>query len=278
MTRGIPLSILVPSFNPGGYLMTAVESVAGQLVDGDEVLLQDGGSTDGSLLELTRRYSGAPWLKTVSESDSGQSDALQRALDRAVNDYVMWLNADDIIYPNALSAVRRGLAGGPDVLCGRSTIFTNDGRIVRTYTPGAVTRRALVGRGSNLFTGSLALRTDLVRSVGGFDADFEYCMDLDLIMRLAESNPIVDYIPAVVGGLRWHAESKGGSTICPIVREATQIRLAHARGSRERAIAAGASFAYFLACLAQPLRHSPAYSRLRARMSAAIAPDGEVTI
>ena len=192
MTAPVTLSFLVPSYNPGLYLETAIESIADQLIDGDEVIIQDGGSTDGSIDRLVSRWGHEPWLSVKSGPDSGQSDALQRALDRCTNDYLMWLNADDIVYPGALAAVRAGLEKErPDLLCGRSTIFKNSGRIVRTYTPGAFTREAFVGKVSNMFTGSFAYSTELVRGVVGFDADYQYCMDVDLFARMSERQPSV---------------------------------------------------------------------------------------
>lgn len=266
MTAPVTLSFLVPSYNPGPYLLAAIDSIADQLIDGDEVIIQDGGSKDGSVEDLESRYGDKPWLMVRSEPDSGQSDALQRALDRSTNDYVMWLNADDIIYPGALAAVRAGLQERPDLLCGRSTIFKNSGRVVRTYTPGAFTREAFVGKGSNMFTGSFAYSTDLVRGVGGFDADYQYCMDMDLFARMSEREPSVVYIPEIVGGLRWHDDSKGASTLWPIIREATQVRLAHARTPWERFVAVSASGAYWLGGVVQPIRHSRPYSWLRARL------------
>lgn len=261
-----PLSFLVPTYNGGKYLITAIDSIVDQLIPGDEVLLQDGASSDGSVEALVTHLGDPSWLKVVSQPDRGQSDALQMALERATNDYVLWLNADDIVYPDALAAVREGLASRPDVLIGRSTIFKNDGRIVRTYTPRAFTREAFVGRGADMFTGSMVFSTDLVRRAGGFDHKFQYCMDMDMIVRTAELEPTVSYIPTVIGGLRWHSESKGGSTLWPIVREATEVRLAHARSNRERVGAVGASAIYYVAGLLQPLRHSPGWSALRAKV------------
>lgn len=266
MTAPVKLSFLVPSFNPGQYLQAAIESIEDQLIDGDEVIIQDGGSSDGSVEDLVSRYGHQPWLSVRSEPDAGQSDALQRALDRSSNDYVMWLNADDIIYPGALAAVRAGLLDRPDLLCGRSTIFKNSGRIVRTYTPGAFSREAFVGKGSNMFTGSFAYSAKLVREVGGFDADYLFCMDMDLFARMSEREPSVVYIPEIVGGLRWHDDSKGATNLWPIIREATQVRLAHARTPRERVVAVWASGSYWVGGLTQPLRHSRMYSALRARL------------
>lgn len=263
MTASTPISFLVPSYNSGPYLELAIESIADHLVPGDEVLLQDACSKDGSVDQLLARFGDQPWLKVVVERDEGQSDALERALQRATNEYVMWLNADDLVYPNGLAAVREALASGPDLVCGRSTIFQNSGRIVRTYRPRPITRRAMVGRGADIFTGSLAYRAQMLKDIGGFNAKYQYCMDMDIIARITETDPTIVYIPDVVAGLRWHEESKGGSTIWPIVREATEVRLAHARTPSEKAAAVAISGAYLVAGLMQPLRHSQAYTRVR---------------
>lgn len=266
MTAPVPLSFLVPSYNPGEYLVAAIESIEDQLVEGDEVIIQDGGSTDGSVDAVVARWGDRPWLQSVSERDKGQADALQKALDKATNEYVMWLNADDIVYPGALHTVRVGLANKPDLVGGRSTIFKNDGRIVRTYTPGAFTRESFIGLGANMFTGSWAYRTELVREVGGFNVDYQYCMDVDLFARIADTEPSVVYVPDIIGGLRWHDDSKGATTIWPIIREHTEIRLRHSHTWRDRVRAISASSLYLVGIVTQPIRHAKLYSTVRNRL------------
>ena len=266
MTAPIPLSFLVPSFNPGKYLQEAIESIVDQLVDGDEVIVQDGGSTDGSIKDLVARSGREPWLRSVSEPDDGQSDALQKALERSTNDYVMWLNADDIVYPGALAAVRAGLESRPDLLAGRSTIFKNDGRVVRTYTPGAFTRRAFIGTGSNMFTGSFAYRTSTGSRGRRLQRGVPVLHGHGPVRPTGGDRALDRLHPRGVGGLRWHDESKGANTTWPIIREATEIRLAHSRSLRERFIAVRASTLYLIGILTQPIRHAKLYSTVRNKL------------
>jgi glycosyltransferase involved in cell wall biosynthesis len=233
---GPALSILMPAFNPGRYLTVAVASAIDQFGPDDELVLQDGGSTDGSVEALARAYRDDPRVKIVSEKDDGQSDALQRALGRATREHIGWLNADDVYYPGALEAVRAALRERPDadVVYGSSTIFAEDDRVVRQTRPGEFTVAAFVEHGCHVFSGATFLRTDLVRSVGGFASDLHYAMDFDLFFRVAAAKPVVVRIDRALGGLRWHDASKSGSTTMPFFKEAMRIRLRYARNRRER--------------------------------------------
>jgi hypothetical protein len=50
-----------------------------------------------------------------------------------------------------------------------------------------------------------------VREVGGFNAKYPYCMDVDMIWRVAEREPTPKYVDVVLGGLCRPGESKWGA-------------------------------------------------------------------
>jgi glycosyltransferase involved in cell wall biosynthesis len=259
------LSILMPSYNAGKYLKDALESVVPQLAADDEVVIQDGGSKDGSIEALTAAYRDDPRVKIVSEPDRGQSDALQRALQRARNPFIGWLNADDIYYPGALAAVRAALAENPDadVVYGSGTIFADGDRILRRSVPSEFTVAAFVEHGCHAFSGATFMRTELVREVGGFSQDLHYTMDFELFFRVADRNPKYVRLPDTLGGLRWHDASKSGSGSYRFFKEAIRVRLRYAKTRRER-LHVYRQMTYRLAGLPFiPLRHSRVVSRLR---------------
>lgn len=259
------LSILVPSFNADPYLEAAVESAVSQMAAEDELLVQDGGSNDGSIERLRAKYAADPRVKIVSERDTGQSDALQRALVRATNPFLGWLNADDLYYAGALDVVRRACADNPDadIVYGSANIFDNDGRILRQSVPADFTVRSFVRHGCHVFSGATFFRTSKVLEAGGFDATLHFSMDFDLYFRLAEHNAVAVRVPQVLGGLRWHEASKSGSSTLKFVPEAARIRLARAEGFAERTrVYAQLGFRIAMVQLI-PLRHSKLVAKLR---------------
>jgi len=92
----------MPCFNPGPDLQKAVASVLAP-PDCLELVLADGGSTDGSLAWLQGLAVRESRLRLVGGAEHGPADALQMALWRARGTLVGLLNADDFYTPGALA-------------------------------------------------------------------------------------------------------------------------------------------------------------------------------
>jgi len=100
--------------NAEADLARALGSVLVQSLDDYEFVVQDGGSTDSTfeiLQEYQPRFEGR--LKWVSEPDAGLYDAMNKALQHATGEYIVFLGADDRLTPDALAAVARALDGSP---------------------------------------------------------------------------------------------------------------------------------------------------------------------
>lgn len=266
-TAGPAISLLCPAWNGGELILQALAGALEQMREDDELLLQDGGSTDGSIEAVQERLGHHPQLKIVSAPDDGQSDALNLALARAENPVVGWLNADDAIFPGALDAVRRAWLSRPDVdlVYGTWTIFDNDGTTLRVGIPHDYTLRGLTFQ-ARLFTGALFFRRDLLRSSGGFDRDLFMCMDLDIVLRWAAMGVVTVQVPETLAGFRWHEDSKTGATDIRVVKEALVVRRRHNRGVSGRVLADVSTLVHLVAFAATPLRRADWYSRLRVRL------------
>lgn len=68
-----------------------------------ELLVADGGSSDGSLQLLEELAASDPRVRLVSRSDAGPADALNQAFRAARGTLIGWLNADDLYPPGALA-------------------------------------------------------------------------------------------------------------------------------------------------------------------------------
>src|SRR6266849_6310957 len=96
------VTIAIPSLNQGRFLDTTLRSAFAQPVD-IEVMLVDGGSTDGSLAVVERWRDRLAWCR--SAPDKGQAAAINEAISRSRAPFVCWLNSDDIYLPDGLAAL-----------------------------------------------------------------------------------------------------------------------------------------------------------------------------
>lgn len=202
----VALSIVMPSFNSERYIGDAIHSVLRQDVDNLELVIQDGGSTDGTI-DVVHSF-GDIRISWKSEPDRGQADALNRAVRRAIGDWILWLNSDDTLAPGVLAKIVPRLASAQFLIVhGDFGIIDGEGRIVKRYVCSPMTFERLLRRGAYVFSGTVFVGRDLVAKVGPFDERLHSCMDDDWLLRLAKASN-VHYEPGIVAFLRDHADSK----------------------------------------------------------------------
>lgn len=150
MTERLPwLSVLVPVYRAERYLRACVASVTGQAEDGIEILLLDDASPDGSgavadALQATHPQTVRVFRHTTNR---GVSVARNRLIAEARGAYVWLLDADDILLPGAIAALREVVrTQAPDlVLCdfsvidaqGRAAGWLRRPRTQRTFAGGS---------------------------------------------------------------------------------------------------------------------------------------------
>lgn len=201
------VSIVTPSYNQALYLESAISSVIEQDYPEIEYLIIDGGSTDGSV-DLIKKYASklAQW---VSESDRGQTDAINKGFTRATGEYFAWLNADDRLYPAAVREAVDFLEAHPEVgmVYGNAEYIDARGRIVGRF-PAAQTNYAALRRGYVHIPQQASFwRRNLWQQVGPLDPAFAFAMDYDLWVRLAKISKL-QYLPRTWAQFRLHEDSK----------------------------------------------------------------------
>lgn len=262
-TSPVTLSVLMPAYNPGGYLDEAIRSAVTQLGPDDELVIQDAESSDGAAAVFAAWMTADRRVRVVQEKDGGQSDALNRCLARARGQWCVWLNADDILAPGALDAVRDGAGPGMDLVVGANYILRADGGVVDVYAGHRLTVDRLVSKGCAAFSGSIAMRTDFLKDVGGFDARLNTMMDLDLQLRMARADPAQVVTDHVIGALRFHEVSKSANLWREFVAESHEVRMAQADSPRLKIAALVCTGLHVASVPIFRLRLTPAYRTLR---------------
>jgi glycosyltransferase involved in cell wall biosynthesis len=124
------VSIIIPSYNKGKYIKETLQSIVDQNYSNLEVIVQDGGSTDGSVNVIKSYSEKYDFFKWESKKDKGQVDAINKGLKKATGDLLTYINADDVYEKNALISVVRVYIKHPKALwfAGRGKVIDKSGK------------------------------------------------------------------------------------------------------------------------------------------------------
>ena len=209
-------SIVTPSFNQGRFIRDCIESVLQQtaeIANGQpdisqievEHLVIDACSTDETV-SILKTY---PHLQWVSEPDQGQTDAINKGFRRVGGDWLMWLNADDYLLPEALAKVLVHAARGRDaeIIYGDCLFVDEGGRVLRRRWSGEFNFNALLFYGCYIPSTAAFYRRSLIDAGFLLDASFKVCMDFDFYMRMAGAGRVFSHVEEPLACFRWHGSN-----------------------------------------------------------------------
>jgi predicted NodU family carbamoyl transferase/GT2 family glycosyltransferase len=207
------VSIVTPSFEQGGYIERTLRSVLDQNYQNLEYFVQDGGSTDNTV-SILNSYE-AQLSGWVSETDEGQSQAINRGFSRTDGEIMAWLNSDDLLLPGAIASVVDFFNRNPeiDVVYGnRLLIDENDMEIGRWIMPGHDSN--VLSWADYIPQETMFWRRCIWEKAGGeIDESFRFAMDWDLLIRFREAGARFAHIPRFIGAFRIHAHQKTSAAI-----------------------------------------------------------------
>lgn len=219
-------SVIVPMYNAKAYIGKTIESILPQL-DGDmELLIIDDGSTDGSA-EIADHYASDKIRRIRIANSGGPARPRNEGIRHAQGDILFIFDADDLMLPGKISLTLDAFSQHPEV----AMIFTDfqsidgndqllnadylgaydfmkrhrkgDGRAVRI--PAADAYRSLAFE-NYIGTSSVAIRREVLKSIGEFDASLKNSDDRDMWFRITRQHDVA-YLPKVLHSYRVHAQS-----------------------------------------------------------------------
>ena len=178
-------SIVIVNYNYGRFLPDALNSLYTQSFKDFEIIVVDGGSTDGSVAYLKTQQNRLAWW--VSEPDRGQSDAFNKGFAQAKGQYGLWLNADDLLLPHALESAHREIIATDALWVSSDYVrVTEDLRVISCHRGLAQQPPLLREWGAPVSVcgpSSFFALQALWQRVGGFEVNLRYAMDIDLWLK-----------------------------------------------------------------------------------------------
>jgi glycosyltransferase involved in cell wall biosynthesis len=215
------LTIVIPSYNQGDYLEATLRSILLQGYPALEIWVIDGGSTDQTLavLQMYRE-----WVQWISEPDRGQSDAVNKGLQRATGDWIGWQNSDDTYAPDAFAHFAHALAEQPDseVIYGRLDHINAAGEYLFPYPVTEATVGTMIPY-SAVTNHAVFFRRAIIDAGQGLDLTYHHCMDQEFILRLLLRGYRFTFTPYLLAHWRLHEQSKSTQQMEIWAREAFRL-------------------------------------------------------
>ncbi len=194
------ISVVTAVMNGRATLPRMLESLRAQTYDDIEHVVQDGGSTDGTLDYL--HANGHPAMALVSGPDKGIYDAINQGIRRATGDVIGLLHADDhLAGSDVLQAVAQAMADPQiDGVYGDLQYVARDDEthVIRHWSAGPYAQ-------SNLKRGwmpphpTLYLRREVFARAGLYDTSYRIAGDYDGMLRFLTKGQVrLAYIPQVM--------------------------------------------------------------------------------
>lgn len=220
---GETLGVIVAAYNEASVLEATIERLRSQGRPPDVILIADDGSTDGTAELMRSRYGFGeggglcpedPGLRWLPPPHRGKARALNDALLALDCEVIVTVDADTLLRPNAIAAMRGAFAAEPELVAATGVLAPTcgphlSGRLFEWFQSYEYVRNFLSRHaweqlgGLLLISGAFAaFRRRAVVAVGGFDVD---CMveDYELIHRLHRH--------AFDRGLDWRVRVVGGA-------------------------------------------------------------------
>jgi len=200
----------VPVYNQVRYLERSLLSILNQDYPNLELVVIDGGSTDGTI-EVLEKYKTRITVFR-SAPDRGQSDALNHGFAAVTGDIFGWLNSDDLYLPNAFEYAISAFSENPDakVIFGDWWEIDSNDEVISINLAFDFNLHHFVYEGFHLNAQAMFWRREAHDRFGNFDIGLHRTMDYDLIVRLgvASGQDAFKRIPHPLGCFRRHPDQK----------------------------------------------------------------------
>tara|TARA_Y100000287_G_scaffold186136_1_gene192131 strand:+ start:6777 stop:7484 length:708 start_codon:yes stop_codon:yes gene_type:complete len=200
------VDIIIPAYNPGKDLVEAVSSCYNQSYRNFSVIVIDDNS-ENNVARLLREFPEVKYIR--NDKNLGPAGARNVGMKASSGELISFLDSDDLMHRDKLKLSCEAFAKHADVgmVCGNYRIISNRKKLLRPFysRPIKISHAALMKQ-NFVASGSVTVKRDVIKDVGGFDEKLWIAEDYDLWIRISERynikylHDILYYYSVVDGG------------------------------------------------------------------------------
>lgn len=186
------IAVVIPCYRQAHFLADALASLKSQTRTPDRIVVVDDGSPD-NVAAAVAPFDG---VELIQQENRGLSRARNRGLERVDTDFVLFLDSDDRLRPDALAVLEAVLLDRPDAAFAwgfnePTDVDWNPMPWGPTWFEGEPTYEKLLERNAVGAPVGVLFRREMVVKSGGFDDSLPAVEDYEMYLRLAREHPYV---------------------------------------------------------------------------------------
>jgi glycosyltransferase involved in cell wall biosynthesis len=208
-----PVAVVIPTYNHTRFLAEAIASAESQTVHAAEIIVVDDGSTDHPEF-VVAQFLG---VRFIRQDNKGLAAARNTGLRAAFSEKVLFLDADDLLTPDAIESGLACFSNHSDAgfVYGAHRMVNAEGMPISEVKFDEIGPDAfasfLKGNCIGMHATVLYDRQRLV-ACGGFNETLRRCEDYELYLRISLRHSVASH-PTLVADYRWHGANMSANMI-----------------------------------------------------------------
>ena len=195
------ISVITSVLNGENTIEHTILSVLNQDYNNFELIIIDGLSTDSTIKIINYYANSDNRIKIISEKDEGIYDAFNKGILYSSGDIIIFINADDFLFPNALISINKNFKYQTnDLFAGSLAIIDEKNQYYKEIFRSKISNHSLTN--PVILTIGICFNRKVFDKVGLFDISYRICADVDFIYRCLNYGIKIQYNDILLSYMR----------------------------------------------------------------------------
>ena len=195
------ISVITCVFNGEKTIEDTILSIINQDYEKLELLIIDGNSNDGTL-KIAKKYSKIDSrIRIISELDKGIYDAYNKGLTNSLGEIILFVNADDFLFPKALSSISKNFdLVNYQIYAASIAMVNEEDEYYKEHFRSAIAKHSITN--PTILTPGICFSKNVFLETGTFDISYKICADFDFINRCLNKGVKIQYSDLLINHMR----------------------------------------------------------------------------